>query len=170
MGARGPAPLPANVHLLKGNPSKKPIGELLGELRPPVALPTCPDWLSTEARAEWDRIGAELQKLGLVAEIDRAVLAMYCVEYARWQWAEQKMAEANAADARGEAGMVERTPQGYRMQSVYLQIARKAQEAVGRYAAQFGMAPSARSRVRPSDNQGDLFGGETGAADGWGAM
>ena len=31
MGARGPKPLPANVHHLRGNPSKKPLGAILDE-------------------------------------------------------------------------------------------------------------------------------------------
>ena len=32
MGQRGPKPLPANVHMLRGNASKKPLGSLFGSV------------------------------------------------------------------------------------------------------------------------------------------
>jgi P27 family predicted phage terminase small subunit len=170
MGERGPAPMPANVHALRGNPSKKPLGELLGELRPPVVVPEAPAYLSAVARAEWDRIGDELRALGLVAQIDLAVLAMYCVAYARWVEAEQRIAEENVASADGAGGLVDVTPNGYRVQSVWLQISKQAQEQLARYAAAFGMSPSARSRVTPSNNQGDLFGAGQAQGGGWNAL
>jgi P27 family predicted phage terminase small subunit len=168
MGERGPAPMPANVHALRGNPSKKPVGELLGELRPPVVVPDAPGYLSGVARAEWERISEELRALGLVAKVDLAMLAMYCVAYGRWVEAEQRIADENLASADGAGGLVDVTPNGYRLQSVWIQISKQAQEQLARYAAAFGMSPSARSRVTASNNQGDLFGGDAGAQGaGW---
>ena len=59
MGSRGPQPLPSNVHLLRGNPSKKSATDLLDDFNPEVEIPTSPKWLWPEAKKEWRRIGAE---------------------------------------------------------------------------------------------------------------
>src|SRR5690242_18226422 len=71
MGTRGPRALPANVHILRGNPSKKPLGELFDELRPEVEIPDCPSWIWSEAKKEWKRVSAELEKYGLISKLDR---------------------------------------------------------------------------------------------------
>lgn len=153
MGTRGPKALPANVHLLRGNPSKKSFGSLIDEFRPEVEIPQCPRVLWPEARREWRRITVELERYGLVSKLDRGTLAMCCQEWARWQWAEVKIAAANAADPKGEAGLIEVAQSGYRMQSVYLQISAKAEERYEKLKSCFGLSPSDRTRVTPSDPQ-----------------
>jgi len=78
MGLRGPKPMSARAHLMRGNASKKPIAELEDELQLLVELPDMPKHLWPEARREWKRMGADLVDAGLVAKIDRAELAIYC--------------------------------------------------------------------------------------------
>jgi P27 family predicted phage terminase small subunit len=152
MGQRGPKPLPGNVHALRGNPSKLPLARLLdGTVQPDVVIPKIPAHLDALARKEWRRIAPELELLGLVSRIDAAALAMYCIEYARWQWAEAKIAALNRGDEKNEQGLVQSTPNGMKIQSVYLQISRKAQEMCLKAAAEFGMSPSQRSRVTASE-------------------
>lgn len=168
MGARGPKPLPANVHLLRGNASKRPLGTLLSEFRPDVELPDCPSVLWPEAKREWKRLAPELLRYGLVSKLDRGVLAMCCQEWARWQWAERKIKEANKDDPAGERGLIEVAPSGYRMQSVYLQISVKAQERYEKLKANFGLSPADRTRVTPSDAQIPLPGMEP--AEGFAAL
>ena len=51
MGARGPKPLPANVHLLRSNPSKKSLDDLFNEFNPEVEIPDAPSWMWPEAKA-----------------------------------------------------------------------------------------------------------------------
>jgi P27 family predicted phage terminase small subunit len=160
MGARGPKPLPANVHLLRGNPSKRALGNLLDEFRPDVELPDCPSVLWPEAKREWKRLAPELMRYGLVSKLDRGVLAMCCQEWARWQWAEAQIRKANKADPNGERGLIEVAPSGYRMQSVYLQISTKAQERYEKLKTCFGLSPADRTRVSPSDAQIPLPGME----------
>src|SRR5580765_2563541 len=104
MGQRGPTPAPANVHVLKGNPSKKPLSALFGEFRPEVEIPDAPTFLWPAAKAEWDRITPELESYGLVSQLDRGLLAMLCQEWARYVWAEEKIAALNKDDPNGEAG------------------------------------------------------------------
>lgn len=160
MGARGPKPLPANVHALRGNPSKLPIARMLdGTVQPPVEIPGCPKHLQGEARKEWRRLAVELEALGLISQLDRGAFSAYCAAWAEAVYCENKIQAQMAADPKGEAGMIEKTPSGYRTMSVWLQIRNRAYERMAKFAALFGLSPSDRARVTPSDlRQGVLPG------------
>lgn len=176
MGTRGPKPLPANVHALRGNPSKLPRAQLLDEtLRPDVAIPPCPSHLQGEARKEWRRITPHLKQLGLISQIDRAALTAYCDAWGEYVWAARRIealnAEASAAgDASGDAGRVWNTPSGYKQISVIQQIRNRALELMRQFLAEFGMSPAARSRVTRSDPQLDLPGVDRPREGGWAAF
>lgn len=153
MGQRGPKTLPANVHLLRGNVSKIPAYQLRDGVAPKVEIPPCPRHLKGAALKEWKRITVDLEVLGLVSKIDRAALAMYCTAWGRHVEAEEELHRL------GDKGLVEVTPNGFRVQGVYLNISNKAMEQCKSFLAEFGMSPSSRSRVTPGDLTGDLFGG-----------
>ena len=142
--------IPNNVHRMRGNPSKKSASELRDAVRPETHLPRAPGHLLPEAKREWTRIGRNLEKLGLVSDIDRAALAVYCQAYARWRDAEIRIADL------GESALVESTPSGYKQMGVWLQISNRAVDQMHKFAVEFGMTPSARSRVQPNQ-QLDLF-------------
>lgn len=135
----GPAPLPANVHRLNNNPSKKSDRELRDDVKPDVVLPDPPEHLLPEAKAEWFRLGPEMIRLGLISQLDRAEFALYCQFWARWVHAELKLKELQ------DAGLVESTPSGYRQIGVWLQISNRAAEGMHKSASEFGMTPSART-------------------------
>lgn len=158
MGLRGPKPLPANVHRLRGNPSKKSAGELLDEVRPPVEVPNCPNHLLPDARKEWRRITPLLEGLGLIAKIDMAALAVYCQAYARWREAQIRIREMNEQDPVKMPGLIGVTPSGLQRLSVWMQISAQAVDQMHKFLCEFGMSPSARSRVTPSDVQAWLPG------------
>jgi P27 family predicted phage terminase small subunit len=164
MGARGPKPLPANVHMLRGNPSKLPSSQLMDSLQPEIEIPGCPPHLLPEARKEWKRITPELERYGLISKIDRAALALYCQAWARWVWAERELTRAQQlaetkraeAEAKGEVwtggdGYTYPTKNGHLSYSPHWVIANKAMDQVNRFLADFGMSPSARGRVNPSN-------------------
>ena len=160
--------LPANVHVLRGNPSKLSIGELLDEkIRPPVEIPDCPEHLDGEARLEWERISVHLERLGLISQIDRAALAGYCSAWGEYVWAEQRIAALNHDDVTGERGRVWDTPSGYKQISVPLQIRNRALETLAKFLNEFGMSPAARSRVTSGDPQIPLPGMEKPQEGGW---
>jgi len=163
--------LPANVHVLRGNPSKKSSAALLDEqVRPPVAIPPCPAHFSPEAKNEWKRITKHLEPLGLVTQIDRAALAAYCTAWGDYVWAERRIAELNKAgdgDPSGERGRIWDTPSGYKQISVPMQIRNRALELMGKFLAEFGMSPAARSRVTASDPQMALPGLDKPQEGGW---
>lgn len=147
---RGPKPLPGNVHLINGNPSKKRLGALIDGAQVPVEVPDPPSHLSDEALCEWRRISVELEKLGVIAKVDRAALGVYCQAYGRWAQAEKKLGEL------GDDGIVEKTPSGYKQIGVWLQVSNRAVEQMHKFLAEFGMTPSSRSRVTINP-QFDLF-------------
>lgn len=170
VGSRGPKPVPTNVHVLRGNPSKLPLSTLLsgdGTVRPETEIPDAPEWLSDEARAEWDRITPHLQKLGLVSSLDRAVLTAYCVAWSDFVWAEGRIIELG-----GDAGRIIKTHSGYQQVSALWTIKGNALDRLSRFAADFGLSPSARSRVTSgepvSGAQGELPGMEKPKEGGWG--
>lgn len=144
--------LPRNVHLIQGNRSKKSAAELGADLRPPAGVPEPPDHLTSDALAEWRRVVPLLEAMGIIAEIYRAPLAVYCQAWGRHVHAERKLAEL------GDPALVSTTPSGYQQIGVWLQVSNRAAEQMKTFAAEFGMTPSAISRVSGAASQGDLFG------------
>lgn len=82
MGARGPIAKLAIVPFdaARGNPGKRKPPKVV-RARP--GIPNPPSNLPREALAEWRRITKDLDELGLVANVDRAVLTTYCEWWAR---------------------------------------------------------------------------------------
>lgn len=148
----GKPPKPSHLKIVQGNPGRRPVGD--GEPQPEVRAPDCPPHLSPAAKEEWDRIMPILLRLRLVTEIDTAALALYCQAYGRWQEAEAKITAMKAA---GGDGLMVKAPSGYPIQNPYLAIANRAMEDCYKYLQQFGLSPSARTRVTVNI-QGDLFG------------
>lgn len=181
MGQRGPKPLPKNVHMLRGNASKRPLSDLTDSVEPDVEIPGCPKHLLPEAKKEWKRIAPELEGLGLVSKIDRTALALYCQEYAWWVWHDtalqraikladqaQKDAEAKGQVYDGGDGFTQRTPNGHLAYNPHWVARNKAAQAMDKFLASFGMSPSSRGRVTASSRQPSLPGFEP--KDGFGAM
>lgn len=151
MGARGPKPKPNVVHLANGNPSKKRFSDLQNGLRMPVEIPDAPQHLKGEARAEWDRITPELLRLGLIAKVDRAALMVYCQAYALYVRAQEKI------DELGEIALIQSTTNGYEQIGPWMQLSNRAADQMKSFLSEFGMTPSARTRVNVTP-QMDLFG------------
>lgn len=182
MGQRGPKALPANVHLLRGNPSKKSFSSLMEELRPEVDMPSAPAWIWPEAKAEWRRLKPELLANGLVSRQDRAALVLHCQAWAEYVHhkkcmhqdmaaAAKKRAEAEAAGQEwtGGDGVMVKTANGNFTYSHHWVCANKAYEQVKGGLAFFGLSVSHRTSLKPSDNrQGKLF--EEASQDEWNAL
>ncbi len=141
---RGRKPLPSNVVKLRGNPGKRRLND--AEPRPAGAAPSCPSYLGEVARKEWKRLAKELADLGLLTRIDRGQLAAYCQAHALW---------LEAVQALGRYGTMVKSPNGYPMQSPYVAVANKQVDIMVRIAAEFGMTPSSRTRIRIGDRPAD---------------
>jgi P27 family predicted phage terminase small subunit len=137
---RGRKPLPSNVVRLRGNPGKRRLND--AEPRPAAKAPPCPACLGEEARKEWQRLARELADLGLLTGIDRGLLAAYCQAHALW---------VEAVSSIERYGTMVKSPNGYPMQSPYVAVANKQVDIMVRIAAEFGMSPSSRTRIRVGD-------------------
>ena len=104
-------------------------------------LPSC---LGDEARKEWKRLAKELGDLGLLTRIDRAMLAAYCQAHALW---------TEAISSIERYGTTVKSPNGYPMQSPYVAVANKQVDIMLRIAAELGMTPSSRTRIRSASGR-----------------
>ena len=85
--------------------------------------------------------------------------------YKRQLEAKRRQAE-EAGEDQAESVFTQKTPTGFMRESALIRIIGKLQQDCDRYLASFGMSPSSRSRVKPSDNrQSDLF--EEATQDAW---
>ena len=152
----GRKPKPTALKLLTGNPGGRKLNP--NEAKPELAQPSPPDFLNEHAKEEWDRVAGTLFRTGLMTELDRSVLAAYCQSYGRWVQAERALAQMAEAQADAVPALTIVTHNGTAMQNPLIGIANKAKADTVRYALQFGMTPSARSKVSasPHDEVDDL--------------
>ena len=144
MPPRGRKPKPTHLKVVTGNPGKRQLNE--NEPRPDLAIPAPPPHLSDEAKVEWGRVCDQLYRLKLLSEIDRTSLAAYCQAYGRWVQAERALAKMAESDGVTK-GLLVKTRNGNAIQNPLVGTANKAMADMMRYAAEFGMTPSARSRL-----------------------
>lgn len=145
MGARGFAPEPTCIRILKGNPGKRPLN--MREPKPKPVRPICPAWLDAEAKREWRRIVPELDALGMLGKIDRAALSGYCECWAQWQQAVRILQTK---------GLTIITLSGYMQQRPEVSIAQKSLGLLKGFCQEFGLTPSARSRIQtPERDDGE---------------
>lgn len=136
MATRGRKPKPTALKVLEGNPGKRPLNA-----REPVPVkraPSCPKWLDKDAKKEWRRLAPKLEAMGLLSEVDMAAFAGYCQSYSRWKENEEFITEH---------GSLVRTPSGYWMQVPQVSIAQQYMKQMEKFAEQFGLTPSSRSRL-----------------------
>ncbi|WP_324754010.1 phage terminase small subunit P27 family [Roseovarius sp. Pro17] len=144
MAPRGPKTKPTNLKLLTGTARAHRLNPR--EPQPEVARPDAPEHLTDAARDEWSRVVVELVALGILTHLDRGALAAYCQAYGRWSAAEAALARMAARDAVTD-GLMVKTRSGNLIQNPLVGAANKAMADMVRYAAEFGMTPSARTRV-----------------------
>ena len=152
---KGRKPLPTNLHVLNGNPSKKKdLGK--NEPKPAPIAPKCPTWLHKDAKKEWKRIAPQLEKLGMLTQIDQAALAAYCESWAQYKEAIEfihKNGTTYPLWERDESGDIKRDAAGkpvlrYMQQWPQVSIANKALQNIKSLCVEFGMTPSSRGRIQ----------------------
>ena len=145
MAQRGRKPKPTALKVLEGNPGKRALN--LNEPKPKGKSPACPKWLEAEAKKEWRRISKQLEGLGILTEIDMTAFAGYCQAYARWKEAEEFITKH---------GAIVKTPSGYWQQVPQVSIAQTYLRIMNRFCEQFGLTPSARSRIISDTGSNDI--------------
>ena len=142
MSIRGRKPRPPELKILAGerrdriNPN--PPAKLDGR-------PDPPSYLDELGRAEWDRIVPELEAVGCLSRADGAALGLYCASHSQMVLAEREVAMR---------GMLVDTADGGVKPNPAVGMARNARLVCGRFLVEFGLTPSARSRVKTAANDG----------------
>jgi P27 family predicted phage terminase small subunit len=153
MGRRGPAQTPTRVLQLRGtfrkdrhgDPATEPEFELVTEMPPP------PGFLDDVAVMEWNRIAPELIEKQLLTVADMAAFTLYCLNVARVVAAERLITKE---------GLTVWTLNGGPKAHPAVLIARQCGAEVRKFAQEFGLTPSARTRVKavvekPADEKPD---------------
>ena len=139
-GGRRPTPTP--ILKLHGSDRVR-RRELRGEPQVPVERPAAPDWLVGPALAMWDDLIPQLESLGVLARIDRNALGRYCRLWVRWRVAEDFLDQYGSIhmikDDKGAVRYLQQVPQ--------VAIAGKLASELRSLEQEFGMTPSARTRV-----------------------
>jgi P27 family predicted phage terminase small subunit len=150
MGQRGPRPTPTAHLKARGSPRAKQATR--HEPTPERGRPECPTWFNDEQRCCWERLVAQLDVAGVVTRIDGHSLVRYCVAWCRWIRAVafiEKNGEVYVLkDDSGKAKCTQQWPQVAIAKSLSTELLKIEQE--------FGMTPSARSRINidPSSTAG----------------
>lgn len=139
MGQRGPVPQPDNVRALRGmKPLRAPDGSKAKRLILAPKAPAMPK-LSRVAAAEWRRITKELERAGVLAEVDRGVLVAYCTAWAHMMEAE--------AELQAKGSIIDGTRGGERVKSPAWQVYREANRTMLAAATQLYITPVSRLRI-----------------------
>jgi P27 family predicted phage terminase small subunit len=155
----GRRPTPTATKILNGNPGKRPINKSEPKFS---GIPTCPKHLDKAAKAEWKRVAAELTAAGLLTTVDRAALAAYCSAWSRWIGAETNIQKF---------GTVIKSPKsGFPIQNPYVGVANTALDQMRKFAVEFGMTPSSRSRIHVAGENSDPTAAFEAYMQGIGAM
>ena len=132
----GRKPKPTALKLLEGNPGKRELNQF--EPKPTDGLPICPEWLMEDAKEEWYRLAAVMNKMGILSEVDQSAFAVYCQTWARWKEAQEHI-DREGSTFETDSGQIKRNP--------WVAIANEWQAKLLSVCGEFGLTPSSRSRI-----------------------
>lgn len=153
MAKRGPAPKPAIIQMIHGDPGKRAKRMLDKQFKPPAGNLQCPDWATPDARAEWDRVidelgGKEYGGQRLLTGIDMAILAAYCEAVSDLKRATEKLAKHGDTypikDKDGNITYLQQTP--------WVGQKNRAMAAVRQLSSEIGFTPSSRNGLEARDS------------------
>ncbi|HUS47475.1 MAG TPA: phage terminase small subunit P27 family [Phycisphaerae bacterium] len=133
---KGRKPIPTKIKLLRGNPGKRRLNA--AEPQVPISMPEMPSWLDKTGRAEWERVGPLLHRVGVLSRVDAAALAGYCAAFSVVAKAMRSIGRDGIhIGAAGEA--VRRNPACTTLNQALAQMRA--------YMVELGLTPSARTRL-----------------------
>jgi P27 family predicted phage terminase small subunit len=144
--------LPTAIKLAKGNPGKRALnGKEPRVLR--VRL-VCPRWVSERAAPHWERFAGLAHSMGVLSQIDGTAMESLCEAYADWRDAIKEKADFRASN--GNSLTTESlNPAGVTVYKSHPSVAQvtEADRRLRTWLTEFGMTPSARSRVHGNQTE-----------------
>ena len=145
---KGPRSKPTSIKQIEGNPGCRPLNKT--EAQPPALsdkFPPPPEGLGEYGAAEWSRAGPLLARLKLLTEADIMAFTSYCMNVEVMIQAHLDIQE-NGLMIWGARGKI-RNPA--------LSTFASATANMRAWSGEFGMTPSARSRIHlPGDEEDEL--------------
>ncbi len=141
--ARGRKPKPTALKKLAGNPGKRALSKKEPKPRAASRVPTAPAYLSTIAKQCWKYYAKELYQLGLLSKVDRFAFEGFCQNYGLYVEAEKVL------ETEDKVVMTFNTLK----KNPWLEISRNARLDALKFAVEFGLTPSARTRVDVDPNE-----------------
>ena len=158
---------PTALKVLRGNPGKRALNRQ--EPQPKRGRPTCPEFLTAEAKHEWGRIIVELDELGILTLVDRGALAAYCQAWARYREAEITISKEGSTFPvreilRLSSGEEEIVTLNIKPHPA-VAISQKERQSMKQYLIEFGLTPASRTRIKTpekpaADDFESMFGGQ----------
>ena len=145
MAQRGRPRTPTNT--LKLHNTFRKDRRNVGEPEPNIEIPERPKWLTGEGRREWERIAPLLARMKCLTEWDRSMLAAYCFEWGMYVMLCRKTKKLKDT--------VVYTTNGNEVQNPLLTARNRALKNWKELAIEFGLSPSARSRLDVDVNSGN---------------
>ncbi len=139
MAQRGRKPKPTAAKKLAGNPGKRPLNYM--EPKPTLAVKK-PRGLATHNKYVgklWDEYAPELERMGLLTGLDVAGLRLMLQHY--------QFALEAAVDVRND-GLTRKDENGVERKHPAMLMFERNSEMYRKWATEFGMTPSSRTRLK----------------------
>lgn len=144
--------MPTAIRELRGNFDKDPQRRNKREPKPPKGIPKPPTYLDRMAKHEWRQTCKLLDAMGVLTEADRSALTLYCQTFSEWRkaiaycdkygaWTIGKDSIGNTTTTRNE----------------WDRIRERSADACRKWLIEFGLTPSARTRLQVSQDTKDDF-------------
>lgn len=145
---RGRKKLPTQLRIIEGNRSHRPIPT--NEPKPDARLPRCPKHLDDEGKRAYYRLAHYLHDLGIMADIYRDFLAAAAQGYSNWVEISEKLKLPNQPPY----FLIEQKTRkdgtlygGHPFANPLLRLQRHALEQMKTFGIEFGLSPSAMTRI-----------------------
>lgn len=147
---RGRMPLAIEDKEMRGNPGQRKLTpkEERPATSPLFELPSAPEYLGEYGIKEWNKIGPELVRMKMLNETDLPAFSAYCMNIDLLINA-QKDIQEHGMTVLGHRGWV-RNPA--------IAAFGQASTAIRGFIGEFGLSPSARSRIRIPKDEKDILG------------
>ena len=108
---KGRRPTPTALKIARGNPGHRRIAD--DEPQPSTEIDLAvPEILAddADARAEWESNAPMFHRLGILTELDRDALTLYCATFSRWKQAERQLRKFGMIVQAGREQISDREP------------------------------------------------------------
>jgi len=141
----GRPPKPTHLRVVGGNAGKRALNK--AEPKPKRSRPSPPSHLSDKARETWGYVSGLLDRMGVLTEADGMALEMLCEAYADYLKARRELAVFGSEyyeTINAQGGVMHRPHPA-------VAVMQDADRRIKAWVAEFGLSPSARTRVQASD-------------------